>query len=69
MTEEMPTTAFYVELNIDTAGNATQTNGTSFYSWIENVLKEAKAVAWEQGSLDRADRGLGIADNPYKEQS
>lgn len=24
-------------------------------------------IAWEQGSLDRADRGLGIADNPYKE--
>lgn len=34
---------------------------------IEQHMQEAKAEAWEQGSLDRADRGLGIADNPYKE--
>lgn len=33
---------------------------------IDNIQKLLE-IAWEQGSLDRADRGLGIADNPYKE--
>lgn len=40
-----------------------------FEQTLRAEVKKAKAEAWEQGSLDRADRGLGIADNPYKEQS
>lgn len=39
--------------------------GAQFDRWLNSI----KAEAWEQGSLDRADRGLGIADNPTRRTS
>ena len=34
----------------------------NFNRWLRTV----QAEAWEEGSLARADKGLGLADNPYK---
>lgn len=34
---------------------------TEFEEMIENIRYEA----WKEGSLARADKGLGLADNPY----
>ena len=34
---------------------------------LASIVRKAKAEAWAEGSLARADKGLGLADNPYKD--
>lgn len=42
--------------------------GDQFQEILRDEVKKAKARAWDEGSLARADRGLGLADNPYREE-
>ena len=42
--------------------------GSEAYELFDKWFNEVRAEAWDEGSLARADSGLGIAGNPYREE-